>query len=189
MDAINNALSAHLRVIEDLRQLQPDLERLIQRCTNAIRTGGRILWAGNGGSAADCQHLAAELVGRFQCERIALPSIALTTDTSILTAVANDYGFEHVFARQVQALGRPGDVLIAISTSGNSRNILRALEEATRIGMYRVAWTGASGGTASEHSNLCLRVPSTNTARIQEAHILLGHILCERIEAEFKESR
>lgn len=188
MDPFRDALTAHQEVIASLGSLRTEFDRLAQQCVGAIRAGGRLLWAGNGGSAADCQHLAAELVGRFQHERSALPAIALTTDSSILTAVANDYGFEQTFARQIEAIGRPGDVLIAISTSGNSHNILLGLEKAADLGLFRTAWTGETGGAALTRADVCLRVQSSNTARIQEAHILLGHMLCERIETDFAQS-
>jgi D-sedoheptulose 7-phosphate isomerase len=182
MNPILATIAAHREVIDGLAPLAPAIHRLADQCNTAIQAGGRILWAGNGGSAADCQHLAAELVGRFEAERRALPAIALTTDTSVLTAVANDYGFESVFARQVAAIGRKGDVLIALSTSGNSNNILSALRTAADLGIYCVLWSGETGGACVAHANLCLNVPSTNTARIQEAHILIGHILCSLIE-------
>jgi D-sedoheptulose 7-phosphate isomerase len=175
-------LAAHREVINALPPLEAEIQRVANCCVGVIERGGRILWAGNGGSAADCQHLAAELIGRFETERRALPAIALTTDTSTLTALANDYGYESVFSRQVAAIGRKGDVLIAISTSGSSPNILRALSTAADMGLHRVLWTGAAGGTCAEHAEFCIKVPSANTARIQEAHILIGHFLCSLIE-------
>lgn len=175
-------LHAHIDVIRGLEPLIPDLETFAEQCARALAAGGRVYWMGNGGSAADCQHLAAELVGRFERDRPGLAAIALTTDTSVLTSVANDYGFEQVFARQVEALCRPGDVLVGLSTSGNSANVLRAMERAATLGAYRVGLTGAGGGRLREHCELCLCVPATNTARIQEAHILIGHILCDLVE-------
>ena len=153
-----------------------------RRCAAAIRAGNKILFAGNGGSAADAQHLAAELVSRLTADRPALPAIALTTDTSVLTALANDYGYETVFARQVEALGRRGDVLIAISTSGKSKNILRALEQAKRMGLIRVGLTGRSGWEMATACDYCLRVPCDTTQHIQQAHITLGHVICGVIE-------
>jgi len=148
----------------------------------AVTAGKKILWCGNGGSAADAQHLAAELVGRFRRERRGLPSIALSTNTSILTAIGNDYGYEYTFRRQVEALCVAGDVLVGISTSGNSRNVCLALEAARDLGAFTIAFTGQGGGTASGIAALTLRVPSQETPRIQEAHILCGHMLCDWIE-------
>jgi phosphoheptose isomerase len=150
----------------------------------ALQSGGKILLCGNGGSAADCQHLAAEFVSVLNQSflRPGLPAIALTTDTSILTASANDFGFEGIFARQVQALGRPGDVLIGISTSGNSANVLRAFEHARGHGIRTVGLTGAKGGKMTEACEICLRAPSDVTQFIQESHIMMGHILCDLVE-------
>lgn len=182
MSYIGDIIAEHRRVIDELRGLEPQIAALADQCERRISGGGRILWAGNGGSAADCQHLAAELVGRFEQQRRALPAIALTTDTSALTSIANDFGFEHVFSRQLAALGRPQDLFVGISTSGNSPNILRALDVAAEMGLYRVLWTGESGGACESHCDLSIKVPSSNTARIQEAHILIGHILCGLIE-------
>lgn len=182
--SISAILNAHLEVIRGLEALTPDLTSFAARCSEALARGGRVFWMGNGGSAADCQHLAAELVGRFERDRHGLAASALTTDTSVLTSVANDYGFEQVFARQVEALCRPGDVLVGLSTSGNSANVLRAMERAATLGVYRVGMTGAGGGRLREHCELCLCVPATNTARIQEAHILIGHILCDLVEQQ-----
>jgi D-sedoheptulose 7-phosphate isomerase len=146
------------------------------------QNGGKVLIAGNGGSAADAQHIAAELVSRFSFERPALPAMALTTDTSILTAISNDYGYESLFSRQLEASGRPGDVFIAISTSGNSPNIVRALETAAGIGLISVGLTGATGGKMADLCRYCLNIPSTDTPRIQEGHITIGHILCASTE-------
>jgi D-sedoheptulose 7-phosphate isomerase len=150
----------------------------------AFRHGGRLLLCGNGGSAADCQHLATEFVGTLKRtrRRPALSAIALTSDTSFLTASANDFGFDHVFARQVEAHGRPGDALLAISTSGDSANVLRALERARSQGMKSVLLTGESGGKAAELVDIAIRVPSGDTQRIQESHIAIGHILCDLVE-------
>jgi D-sedoheptulose 7-phosphate isomerase len=149
--------------------------------------GGKVLWCGNGGSAADAQHLAAEFVGRFQRERRGLASIALTTDSSVLTSIANDYGFNAIFRRQVEALGRPGDALVGISTSGNSANVCAALEEARALGLYTVALTGGSGGRMAEFADALLCVPSKVTARVQEAHIFCGHVLCDLVETAMQE--
>ncbi len=150
---------------------------------DAFRSGGKILLCGNGGSAADCQHMAAEFVSilRRDFERPGLPAIALTTDTSFLTAYANDFGYEGVFARQVQALGRPGDVLVAISTSGNSANVIRAVESALRANMRTVSLTGG-GGRLPAMADVAVSVPSTDTQHIQEAHLAIEHVICELVE-------
>ncbi len=148
----------------------------------AIKDGNKILLFGNGGSAADAQHIAAEIVGRFKKERRGLPAIALTTDTSILTAVGNDYGFDTVFERQVEALCLPGDVAVGITTSGNSENVLRGLKKAHELGATTVAFTGRNGGKVVDVAHYSFVVPSYETPRIQECHITLGHVLCEIID-------
>jgi D-sedoheptulose 7-phosphate isomerase len=176
------AIDEHLAVVSQVREQQFVLEKIAMAMTAALCAGGKILWCGNGGSAADSQHLAAEIVGRFRRERRGLPSIALTTDTSILTAVANDYGYETVFSRQVEALGASGDLLVGISTSGNSRNVVVALETARAIGLTTVAFTGAGGGKMREIADHHFAVSSHDTARTQEAHILAGHMLCDWVE-------
>jgi D-sedoheptulose 7-phosphate isomerase len=153
-----------------------------QLLVDALRRKAKVFFFGNGGSAADAQHLAAELAGRFLRERRALPGLALTTNSSCLTAIGNDYSYEVVFARQIEALGTSGDVAIAISTSGNSTNVLRAVEMARTMGLFTLGLTGRDGGQLRELAHLCLRVPSDHTPRIQEMHILLGHILCEIAE-------
>ena len=166
-----------------LAECAADLERAIDLIAGALRDGKKLLLFGNGGSAADAQHIAAEFVGRFLRERRPLPAIALTTDTSALTAIGNDYGFEDVFARQVCGLGAPGDVAIAISTSGSSPNVLRAVEAARGAGLKVVALTGGSGGKLAAAADVTLRVSaSTLSARIQETHILIGHVLCELVD-------
>jgi D-sedoheptulose 7-phosphate isomerase len=149
----------------------------------ALRAGRKLMICGNGGSAADAQHWAGELVSRFLYDRPGLPAIALTTDSSILTAIGNDYGYARVFARQVEALGQEGDVLFALSTSGNSPNILEALEAAGARGILRVGFTGQGGGEMAALCDLCLRVPSDSTPRIQEGHEVLGHAICAMVEA------
>jgi D-sedoheptulose 7-phosphate isomerase len=160
-----------------------ELERAIDLIAGALRDGRKLLLFGNGGSAADAQHIAAELVGRFLRERKPLPAIALTTDTSALTAIGNDYGFDDVFARQVRALGARGDVAIAISTSGKSPNVLRAVEAAHDGGLKVVALTGGDGGALAKAADVTLRVSaSTLSARIQETHILVGHVICELVD-------
>ncbi|AWK90207.1 D-sedoheptulose 7-phosphate isomerase [Azospirillum thermophilum] len=150
-----------------------------------LRGGGKVLFCGNGGSAADSQHLAAELTGRYLHDRPPLAAVALTVDSSALTAIANDYSYDEVFARQVRALGRAGDVLVGISTSGNSRNVVAALEAARALGLRTVGLTGAGGGRMAELCDVCIRVPSTDTPRIQEMHIAAGHMLCELVETAF----
>jgi D-sedoheptulose 7-phosphate isomerase len=149
-----------------------------------VREGGKVLFCGNGGSAADAQHLAAELVGRFGRDNPPLAAIALTTDTSILTCLSNDYGFEEVFARQVHAHGREGDVLVGISTSGRSENVLRAVQAAGKLGLTTIVLVGADGGPLAEAADLTLKVPSINSQRIQEAHITIGHIVLDLLEQE-----
>lgn len=178
----DEAIADHLAVVQALPRLRPVLEEIATKMAAAIRSGGKILWCGNGGSAADSQHLAAELVGRFRRERRAMPAIALSTDTSILTAIANDYGYEFVFERQVEALCRPGDVLVGISTSGNSANVCAALASANQLGALTVAFTGEAGGKLAEIASVALRIPARDAARIQECHILCGHIICDWIE-------
>lgn len=165
------------------------LERMIHGCVKALEAGNKLLLVGNGGSAAQCQHLATELVVRFAVDRGAHAAIALTTDTSLLTACSNDYGFEDVFARQVEALGRPGDVLIALSTGGRSPNILKAVEAArvARITVYGL--TGANGGRLVERCDEAILVPHTDPARIQEIHLFLGHLLCGGIERQLSLGR
>jgi len=183
----NDAIDDHLSVIEGLRKLAPEIELAAAEIGQRIRGGGTVYFLGNGGSAADSQHLAAELVGRFKVERAALPGIALTTDTSILTAVGNDYGFDRIFARQIEGLCGEKDAVVGLSTSGNSPNVVLALEAAGRLGAYRIGLTGRGGGKMAEHCEQCLAVGSTDTARIQEAHILIGHIFCDLVEGSIVE--
>ncbi len=158
--------------------------RTAETIAQGLRTGRKLLFFGNGGSAADSQHLAAEMVGRLGPDRAPLAAIALSTDTSILTAVGNDYGYEKVFARQIEALGHPGDTAIAISTSGNSPSILEALHVARNKGLFTIGFTGETGGKMLDRAEVLFRVPSRVTSRIQETHILLGHILCELVDRE-----
>lgn len=175
LDTLSSDETLHRQVLE-----------VVAVSVEALRRGNKILFAGNGGSAADAQHWAGELVSRFNYDRPGLPGIALTTDTSILTAIGNDYGYDYVFARQVEALGRAGDVLIAISTSGRSPNIVRAIAAARAKGMAVIGFTGNGPGGAdmAAASDVCFRVPSTQTPRIQEGHEFIGHTLCALIEAE-----
>src|SRR5438552_35941 len=157
--------------------------------TTCLRAGGKLLLFGNGGSAADAQHLAAEFVGRFVRERPGLPAIALTTDSSILTAVGNDYGFDQIFARQVQALGCPGDVAIAISTSGNSPNVIEGVKAAKRGDLKTIGLSGQDGGLLAKEADIAITIASRSTARIQECHITIGHILCELKEEALAEGK
>jgi D-sedoheptulose 7-phosphate isomerase len=157
--------------------------RLVQACQDCLKGGGKILFFGNGGSAADAQHLAAEIVVRYRVNRRAMAAIALTTDTSVLTACANDLSFDDIFSRQIEGLARPGDVCIAISTSGNSANIVKALQAAKAAGAVAAAFGGRDGGAMAGLADPLLIVPSNVTARIQEMHILIGHALCDRLEA------
>ena len=165
-----------------LAPLRCELERLTDAICDAYRQGGKVMVAGNGGSAADSQHLAAEFVGRYKLERKALNSIALTVDTSILTAIGNDYGYDDVFRRQVEGVGQAGDVLIGLSTSGNSRNVLLAFEQAKAMGITTVAFTGCGGGKMKEEADLCLAASAGVTNHIQEQHITCGHLICELVE-------
>lgn len=169
-------------------ELLENICSLADRTVTAYRRGKKVLLMGNGGSAADAQHIAAELVARFQTNRKALPAIALTTDSSILTAVSNDFGFEECFARQVEALAATGDILIAISTSGQSANVLRALDVARKAGCYTVGLTGKTGGKLAARVDLLLAVPSEHTPRIQEAHSLIGHMYCGLVERAVSEA-
>jgi D-sedoheptulose 7-phosphate isomerase len=179
------AIVEHQAVIHSVKDQLELLEGIARTMAAALHRGNQILWCGNGGSAGDSQHLAAEIVGRFRRERRGLPSIALTTDTSILTSVANDYGYEVVFSRQVEAIAKPGDVLVGISTSGNSRNVVAALETAKLHGVTTVAFTGEGGGRMGALADHLFAVSSRDTARIQEAHILAGHMLCDWLELDW----
>lgn len=163
---------------EIIRTLSQIVEVIIQ----AYKNGGKVILFGNGGSAADSQHIAAELVGRFYLTREPLPAISMTTNTSSITAISNDFSFDEIFLRQVKGLGRGGDIAIGISTSGNSRNVILALDEAKRRDLTTIAFTGSSGGELRDRVDFCLRIPSSDTARIQEGHITAGHIMCELVE-------
>jgi D-sedoheptulose 7-phosphate isomerase len=175
-------LQAHLAVTQQAQQQAPLLAEVAQALIAAFRAGKKVLLCGNGGSAADAQHLAAEFVGKFYFDRPALPAEALTVNTSSLTAIGNDYSFDVVFSRQVEAFGAAGDVLIGITTSGNSRNVVEAFRVARQRGILTVGLTGASGGTLKAAADYCICIASTDTPRIQEHHILVGHILCELVE-------
>jgi D-sedoheptulose 7-phosphate isomerase len=175
-------LAEHAQTMQAIAGQAEAFQSIAQTLISSLRSGGKICFMGNGGSAADAQHLAAELVGRFQRERASLPSIALTTDTSILTAVANDYGYEQIFSRQIEGLCRPGDVVIGLSTSGNSPNVLRGIETANRMGLVTIGLSGGTGGKLAQIAQQNLIVPSPKAARVQEAHIFIGHTLCEAVE-------
>ena len=182
---IKSELEGHLATIKATFALEADIKKACETAVATLKAGGKILLCGNGGSAADAQHIAAELTGRYKTERGALAGIALTTDTSALTAIGNDYGYEFVFSRQLEALGREGDLLIAISTSGNSGNVLKALELARKIGIKTIGLSGRTGGAMNELCDLNLVVPSNDTPRIQEMHIMIGHIICQAIDDAF----
>ncbi len=177
------AMVEHLRTIVELHGEQQLLDEIVRQMLKTLQGGGKILLCGNGGSAADAQHLAAELVGRFQAERHGLSAIALTTDTSVLTSIANDYGYNEVFRRQVEAVGCPGDLLIAMSTSGESENVCAAVAAARLSGIYTVAMCGAGNSRLAALADIALRIASEVTARIQEAHLFCGHVLCACVEA------
>jgi len=182
---INRQLQSHNDTISMVGEtLVEPIAECVGVLASALKNGHKVLTMGNGGSAADAQHLAAELVGRFLMERKALPAIALTTDTSILTAVGNDYGFDEVFKRQVEALARPGDILIGISTSGNSKNVVRALEAGREIGVTTIGLLGRDGGEIGQLVDLALTVPSPDTPRIQEAQLFIIHVLCDLLEKD-----
>ena len=181
---VGQRLENHFKVVQDMRKIMPEVASAGLRVRTALEKGRKILICGNGGSAADSQHMAAEFVGRFVKERQSLPALALTVDTSLLTAVGNDYGFDCVFSRQVEGLGQEGDVLIAISTSGNSANVVKAVKTAKEKGIYVIALTGENGGILAKESDLCLAVPSQVTARIQEMHIMIIHMICEIAEVD-----
>lgn len=185
-----NSLTAHRDLFQTLLEREiPNILRCGELIFETFEKGGKVLICGNGGSAADAQHIAAEFVGRYETERIALPSIALTTDTSALTALANDYSFEKVFSRQVEAMGRAGDLLIAISTSGNSPNVNQAVMTARQIGCRTLGMTGANGKKLASLCDECLLVPAERTARIQEAHITVAHIWCEMVDEKLKKTK
>ncbi len=187
MKTFISVLEDHQLMINSLVHCTSDIEAAGQVLLTTLQHGGKILLCGNGGSAADCQHIAAELVVRYEYHRRALAAIALTTDSSILTAHSNDYGFDSVYARQVEALGAANDVLCAISTSGNSLNIINAAQAAQQKGMKVIVLTGGSGGDLIQYATAAVIVPSTVTARIQEAHILIGHWWCALVENHFKD--
>ena len=184
LELLRNALNDHQNVMKQLESLLPQIDTVGQVMRECLQRGNKILLMGNGGSAADSQHIAAEIVGRYKRERRGLPAIALTTDTSILTAVGNDYGFDYVFSRQVEALCDPQDVVVGISTSGNSGNVVKAIEVAKQIGAITVLFSGGSGGKLADMCDYALVMPSKETARIQEAHLFIAHSVCEIMDVE-----
>lgn len=181
-DRLRSSISLKELVLADVALLERTA-RAAARCIETLRADGTVLWCGNGGSAADAQHLSAELTGRFYYDRPPLRSEALHVNTSYLTAVGNDYGYDQVFERLARAQLRRGDVLIGLSTSGNSSNIVHALETARKLGAHTIAFTGVGGGRLAEHADILIDIPSRDTPRIQEVHMLLGHCLCEIVEA------
>jgi len=185
---IKNEFLSHLETVnKTIEIMQEHLAEASTLAVETLKSGNKILLCGNGGSAADAQHIAAELVGRYKSERRGLPAIALTTDTSALTAISNDYGYDRVFDRQVEALANKGDLLIGISTSGNSANILSALQAAKDLGCNTLGMSGKDGGKMNDICDINLIVPSDDTPRIQEMHILLGHTICQIIDNELSE--
>jgi D-sedoheptulose 7-phosphate isomerase len=185
MEAIKKAIKESIKVKQAILDDQKVLEHIrsaAEYCIECFEQDGKILLCGNGGSAGDAQHIAAELSGRFQIDRRPLYAEALHVNTSYLTAVANDYDYDKIFSRMIEAAGRKGDILIALSTSGNSKNVVEAVKKARELDMVIISLTGSHGGELNKMSDICIRVPSDNTARIQESHIMIGHILCEKIE-------
>ncbi len=186
MEIFHSSLREHLRVVRALKGLRREVLAFSEVLLKTLKGGNKVLLMGNGGSAGDCQHIAAEIVGRFKRERRGYPAIALTTDTSILTALSNDYSFEEVFERQIEALAKKGDLVVGISTSGNSKNVIRGILKAKEIGCYTVGLLGKGGGKLKSLVDLAIVVPSNNTQRVQECHILIGHIVCEILDERLK---
>lgn len=181
---VQAAISAHREAIDQVAAMEDELRQAASMLEDTFRRGGSVFACGNGGSAADAQHFAAELTGRYQMDRPGYPAVALTTDSSALTSIGNDYGFEHIYARQLQALSRSGDLLIAISTSGNSSNVIKAVEYAKANGIYTIGLLGRDGGALATQVDLDLTVAVESTGRIQEAHIVILHLLCEVFEKQ-----
>ncbi len=188
MEQIKKIITSSVQVKKDILQNE-DLLKTVEDCiaviVKAFKNGNKVLFCGNGGSAADAQHLAAEFSGRFYTDRDALPAEALHCNTSYITAVANDYSYDVIYSRLIKGIGNKGDVLVGLSTSGNSKNIFNAFEAAKEKGMITIAFTGATGGSLKSLSDHLINVPSTDTPRIQESHIMLGHIICQLVEAEY----
>jgi len=188
IEIIKNEFNSHLKTIQDvINNLEKDVESVAEIIIEALKKGNKIIIFGNGGSAADAQHFAAELTGRYKCERKGLPAIALTTDTSALTAIGNDYGYERVFDRQVEALANTKDVLVGISTSGNSKNVINAFKVGKELNCKIVGLSGKGGGAMNEFCDINIVIPSDNTPRIQEMHILIIHTICQLIDDSFKD--
>lgn len=178
----DSAFAAHQRTFAQVEALKPLVERASEICAQSVRSGGKVMFCGNGGSAGDAQHLAAELVGRLVRNRSPLPGLALNTDSSAVTCIANDFGYDDIFVRQVLGLGRKGDTLIAISTSGQSPNVIKAVDAAREIGVTTIGFLGKGGGPLAGKVDLSIVVPSDETARVQEAHIFIGHVMCALLE-------
>ncbi len=184
---MNKIIDEHISVINRIRTNISQINDIADKIYDCLtRSNGKVLLMGNGGSAADCQHIAAELMVRYRNNRKALPAIALTTDTSILTAAANDFGYDSVFARQIEALATANDIVIGITTSGKSQNIIQGFKAASKLGAYSIGLTGKNGGQLKSITDELIKVPSEKTARIQEAHIFIGHLLCELIDSKFE---
>ena len=181
-ELIKNHILEHRSILDSVMQLDESIEKVANLFISCLDKGGTIFWCGNGGSASDSQHLAGELVGRFVDERKPLKSVALTADSAVMTCIVNDYGYEHIFSRQLEALGSKGDVLVGITTSGNSKNVLKAFEVAKNKGVSTIGLLGKGGGLAIGLVDESIIIPSNSTARVQEMHILIGHILCDLIE-------
>jgi D-sedoheptulose 7-phosphate isomerase len=180
---VEDAILESVRVKEELIKVNiGDIIKIANEILSSIKKGGKLIIFGNGGSASDAQHIAAELVGRFKKDRPALPAIAITVNTSIITALANDFGYETVFARQIEALAKKPDIVLGISTSGKAKNVSLGLREAKKMGLYTIVLTGCDGGEVKNNADISLIVPSYDTPRIQECHILIGHIICELVE-------
>ena len=184
---IENEFAEHLKVAQTMFDLTDKVEFAAQLCIDGLQNGGKILIFGNGGSAADAQHIAAEMVGRYKVERKGLPAIALTTDTSALTSIGNDYGYNHIFDRQVEALANEGDAVIGISTGGSSANVISALKLANKLGCKTIGLSGRDGGEMNTLCDINLVVPAEDTPRIQEMHIVIGHTICHLIDLAFKD--
>ncbi|PSM51715.1 sedoheptulose 7-phosphate isomerase [Campylobacter blaseri] len=185
-EMIKKELNLHEKTIQDVKiSLQDDILKACEMVVRCIKNGNKVLLCGNGGSAADAQHIATELTGRYKTERVGLPAIAITTDTSALTAIGNDYGYEFVFSRQVEALAKKGDLLLAISTSGKSPNVIKAINQAKNMGCDVIGFSGKDGGEMNEICDLNIVIPSNDTPRIQEMHILIGHIICQAVDNNF----
>ena len=184
-DIIENEFNKHIKVANSIHCLTDSVAISAQLCIDCLKSGGKILLFGNGGSAADAQHIAAELVGKYKTNRKGLSAISLTTDTSSLTSIGNDFGYKHVFNRQVEALAKKGDVVIGISTSGKSDNVISALKLASKLNCHTIGFSGQNGREMNKICNINLAVPSEDTPRIQEMHILIGHTICHLIDQEF----